>query len=541
MKHISTMLIQLAFRTDNSTARKIDTVTGSIRRKFGDTFGFMTRMMGRMIEGMAEMFESLFSRIYQGMSALLQTSVGEAMQKESQTAKFTALMGGDGQLAQNFIKRIDEFSLSTSYATRDLYKWAAMLKAMNLDEDSIMGWLSSMGNVAGGDQDVMNRMLMNVGQIFANNRAYGLDIKQFGFAGIPIKEYLASTMGISQVQVGEMVSSGQIGYRQILDAFTEMTKEGGRYSTIMAEYLKTTKGKIDVLKKKFLFMARDGGDLIKIPFDSFLTSLSTGIDTEEFRKSFDGFMESLAMAFRSINDAVSHVFGQEGNKPFQLIDKVSNWLVWLGESIELLAYLFFGIPEEYKKAGLTKQWIKDHLGISGIYDWFDNLEANTGKFLTETLPKLIAEGIGYGIGRGIVWLIKMVAKTALSVAEWFFGHMSRSIMMVFGQLAGWMSVIPGMTKLSKSLKESAESMERHLAKNNAVERIMNGSVAGFIDAAGGIASGVSEGSTISTEAEQTENVKKEDKKGDDVTFNIYTDESRSMVAEQLEMAYGQLA
>ena len=104
MKHISTMLIQLAFKTDNSTARKIDTVTTSIRRKFGDTFSFMTRMMGKMIEGMAEMFESLFSRIYQGMSALLQTSVGEAMQKESQTAKFTALMGGDGQMAQNFIR-----------------------------------------------------------------------------------------------------------------------------------------------------------------------------------------------------------------------------------------------------------------------------------------------------------------------------------------------------------------------------------------------------------------------------------------------------
>lgn len=539
MKHISTMLIQLAFKTDNNTARRIDTVTGSISRKFGMAFKGITFMMGRMISGMADMFEALFSRIYQGMSALLQTSVGEAMQKESQTAKFTALMGGDGQMAQSFIKRIDEFSLSTSYATRDLYKWASMLKAMNLDEDAIMGWLSSMGNVAGGDNDVMNRMLMNVGQIFANNRAYGLDIKQFGFAGIPIKEYLAETMGITNVQVGEMVSSGKIGYKQILDAFHEMTKDGGRYSKIMSEYLKTTKGKIDVLKKKFLFMARDGGDLIKIPFDSFLTALTNGIDTVDFRKSFEGFMESLAMAFRSINDAVSHVFGQEGSKPFQLIDKVSEWLVWFGESIELLAYLFFGIPEEYKKAGLTKQWIKDHLGISGIYDWFEKLDENTEKYLTETLPGLIAKGIGYGIGQAIVWLIKMIGKSAIGVAEWFFGHLAKMTMSLFGTLAGWMTVIPGMDKLSKSMKEGAEAMQAHLNKNNSIEKVINGSVAGFI---GADRLAIERDSvSLNTEAEQTENVKKEDKKGDDVTFNIYTDESRSMVAEQLEMAYGQLA
>ena len=104
-----------------------------------------------------------------------------------------------------------------------------------------------------------------------------------------------------------------------------------------------------------------------------------------------------------------------------------------------------------------------------------------------------------------------------------------------------MDIIPGMDKLSKSMKEGAEAMQKHLDKNNTIERVINGSVAGFVGAASGISSGVVDGSAISTESEQNENVKKEEKKGDDVTFNIYTDESRSMVAEQLEMAYGQLA
>ena len=59
------------------------------------------------------------------------------------------------------------------------------------------------------------------------------DIRQFAGRGIPIYEELAKVLGVSKDQVGELVKEGKVGFKEVEQAFKNMTSEGGKFANLM--------------------------------------------------------------------------------------------------------------------------------------------------------------------------------------------------------------------------------------------------------------------------------------------------------------------
>lgn len=60
-----------------------------------------------------------------------------------------------------------------------------------------------------------------------------VDIRQFAGRGIPIYEELAKVLGVSKDQVGELVKEGKVGFKEVEQAFKNMTSEGGKFANLM--------------------------------------------------------------------------------------------------------------------------------------------------------------------------------------------------------------------------------------------------------------------------------------------------------------------
>ena len=204
-------------------------------------------------------------------------------------------------------------------------KWASMLKAMGMPAEHILKWLDMMGRVAGGNADVNNRMLMNIGQVFANKRAFGLDIKQFGFAGIPIKEYLARVHSVTVERIGEMVTAGEIGYEELFDAFVKMTEVGGAYEKRMENYMKTVQGKRDILTKKYDRLLRDSGKPLERMFGFYLGKGIEFLNQMKENGALTGFSTTLGDIVHIFAMTLTDVFGGQQDRAFTAMDAIGEF------------------------------------------------------------------------------------------------------------------------------------------------------------------------------------------------------------------------
>lgn len=90
-----------------------------------------------------------------------------------------------------------------------------------------------LGDVASGLQIPIGQLIYLYGTLRTQGRAMTVDIRQFAGRGIPIYEELAKVLGVSKDQVGELVKEGKVGFKEIEQAFKNMTSEGGKFANLM--------------------------------------------------------------------------------------------------------------------------------------------------------------------------------------------------------------------------------------------------------------------------------------------------------------------
>lgn len=90
-----------------------------------------------------------------------------------------------------------------------------------------------LGDVASGLQIPIGQLIYLYGTLRTQGRAMTVDIRQFAGRGIPIFEELAKVLGVSKDQVGELVKEGKVGFKEVEQAFKNMTSEGGKFANLM--------------------------------------------------------------------------------------------------------------------------------------------------------------------------------------------------------------------------------------------------------------------------------------------------------------------
>lgn len=135
--------------------------------------------------------------------------------------------------ADQLIAEIVQFAAKTPFNLDDVSEGAKQLLAYGSSVDNVVSELSMLGDVASGLQIPIGQLIYLYGTLRTQGRAMTVDIRQFAGRGIPIYEELAKVLGVSKDQVGELVKEGKVGFKEVEQAFKNMTSEGGKFANLM--------------------------------------------------------------------------------------------------------------------------------------------------------------------------------------------------------------------------------------------------------------------------------------------------------------------
>lgn len=139
----------------------------------------------------------------------------------------------DGDKTSKLIGEITQFAAKTPFNLEDVASGAKQLLAYGSSAETVVDELSMLGDVAAGLQIPIGQLIYLYGTLRTQGRAMTVDIRQFAGRGIPIYEELAKVLGVTKDQVGELVTAGKVGFKEVEQAFKNMTSEGGKFNDLM--------------------------------------------------------------------------------------------------------------------------------------------------------------------------------------------------------------------------------------------------------------------------------------------------------------------
>lgn len=180
---------------------------------------------------------------------------GEMQQLE---IAFTTMLKSP-EKAVKLMSELKDFAANTPFGLMDSAKGAKQLIAYGSQAESVVDELKMLGDVASGISAPLGDIVYLYGTLRTQGRAYAVDMRQFANRGIPIYEEVAKVMKISTDQVQEFVSAGKVGFKEVEQAFRNMTSDSGMYGGLMEKQTESVTGQIEKLKDNIQFMFNDIG------------------------------------------------------------------------------------------------------------------------------------------------------------------------------------------------------------------------------------------------------------------------------------------
>lgn len=173
----------------------------------------------------------------------------------------------DKSKADHLIGEIVQFAAKTPFNLDDVANGAKQLLAYGSTADKVVGELSMLGDVASGLQIPIGQLIYLYGTLRTQGRAMTVDIRQFAGRGIPIYEELAKVLGVSKDQVGELVKEGKVGFKEVEQAFKNMTSEGGKFANLMENSAGTWPQRLSNIQDTLFQKMNDFGNKYKDVFE----------------------------------------------------------------------------------------------------------------------------------------------------------------------------------------------------------------------------------------------------------------------------------
>lgn len=241
--------------------------------------------------------------------------------KQEQTNVAFETMIGNAERAQVLIRDLQEFAARTPFTIPGIERNAKLLLGMGIEVDKLLPTLKALGDVSAGLSVPLGRIALNFGQIKAQGKLTGRELRDFAVAGVPLLAELAKQFGKTEAQVTKMISSGKVGFADVEKAFISMSSEGGRFNNLMIKQSKTFKGLISNVQDFGIIFARELGQEILPMAKEIVLEFSEWLrinrkivmsNFKEFLKSLVGFFKdliTLISTFKKVLDGVVKAFG----------------------------------------------------------------------------------------------------------------------------------------------------------------------------------------------------------------------------------------
>ena len=170
-------------------------------------------------------------------------------------------MLGSADAAEQKLTELSEFAQKTPFELTGIRQNAKQLLAMGVESENLLPTLKSLGDVSAGLSVPLERLALNYGQVIAQGKLTGRELRDFTTAGVPLLDELANSLGKSKVEIQEMISAGEISSDVVVNAFTRMSSEGGRFANLMDKQSQTLQGSISNFRDSLDTLAEVVGTL----------------------------------------------------------------------------------------------------------------------------------------------------------------------------------------------------------------------------------------------------------------------------------------
>ena len=160
-------------------------------------------------------------------------------------------MLGSAEEANKLLGELSEFASRTPFTISGIRQNAKLLLGMGVAAEDMIPTLKALGDVSAGLNVPMERIALNFGQVRVQGKLTGRELRDFAIAGVPLVSELAKNLGIAEKEIAAMVSRGEIGFKEVEEAFVSMTSAGGRFANLMDESSKTFPGQISNIQDSF--------------------------------------------------------------------------------------------------------------------------------------------------------------------------------------------------------------------------------------------------------------------------------------------------
>lgn len=161
--------------------------------------------------------------------------------------------------ADKLMSELVDIAAKTPFDLQGVAQSAKQMIAYGSSAENVGDELVMLGNVAAGVGSQLSEIAYLYGTLRTQGRAYAVDIRQFAGRGIPIYEELAKVLGVTKDEVSGLVTEGKVGFKEVEQAFKNMTSESGIYYNLMQEQSKSLTGQISNLGDAWDTMLNDMG------------------------------------------------------------------------------------------------------------------------------------------------------------------------------------------------------------------------------------------------------------------------------------------
>lgn len=149
--------------------------------------------------------------------------------------------------ADKLMSELVDIAAKTPFDLQGVASSAKQMIAYGSSAENVGDELVMLGNVAAGVGSQLSEIAYLYGTLRTQGRAYAVDIRQFAGRGIPIYEELAKVLGVTKDEVSGLVKEGKVGFKEVEQAFKNMTGESGIYYNLMQEQSKSLTGQLSNL------------------------------------------------------------------------------------------------------------------------------------------------------------------------------------------------------------------------------------------------------------------------------------------------------
>lgn len=173
-------------------------------------------------------------------------------------------MLGSASKADKLITDMLHFAAKTPFEVKNIGNVVKQLLATGSSAETVLDDLRILGNAAAGLSQPITRLALNFGQVRAQGKLTGRDMKDFTIAGINMRKELRKIVGAG-ADIDKMVTKGEISFETMREVFVKMSGKGGLFHNLMVKQAKTLGGLWSNFKDIIVLTAKEfSSDLLPV-------------------------------------------------------------------------------------------------------------------------------------------------------------------------------------------------------------------------------------------------------------------------------------